>query len=40
MEGEHEFSRAFDEVQKHCEKRMYNPIWLLLKWLQLTRAER
>lgn len=40
MQGEHEFSQAFDEVQCFCEKRMYNPMWLLLKWTQLTREER
>ena len=39
MQGEHEFSQAFDEVQCFCEKRMYNPMWLLLKWTQLTREE-
>ena len=37
---DHPFACAFDEVQRCCEKRLYNPLWLPLKWLQLTEQER
>jgi cytochrome P450 len=36
----HPFGRAFDDVQRCCERRMYNPMWLLAKVFQISSEER
>jgi cytochrome P450 len=36
----HPFARAFDEVQRECNARLYNPFFMLCRLLQLTESER
>ena len=37
---QHPFAHAFDEVQKHSQKRFFNPLWSGCRLLQLTEGER
>ena len=40
MDAQHPFADAFDEIQRECESRFFNPVWGICRAFQLTASER